>query len=45
MGLWEVMCALSNDLDGPLTLFWVTAFLRSNISKKVRFTDKVTTEH
>ena len=36
----------TNDLDGPLNpLFNVTAFLKSNISKTVRFSGKVTKEH
>jgi len=36
---------ITNDLDGPLTRFKVTAFLKSNISKTVHFRDKVTKEH
>jgi len=39
-------CDISNDLDGPLTRFKVTTFLKPNIFKKtVRFRDKVTKEH
>jgi len=38
---------ISNDLDGPITRFSRSfmAFLKSNISNTVRFTDRVSLEH
>jgi len=36
---------ISSDLDGHNPVFKVTAFLKSNVSKTVRFRDKVTKEH
>jgi len=39
------MATFPMTLRNPNLLFKVTAFLKSNISKTVRFTDKVTKEH
>ena len=39
------MVSFSIALSDPNPVFKVTAFLKSNISKTVRFRDKVTKEH
>jgi len=39
------MVTLPMTLTDPNPVFKVTAFLKSNISKSVRFRDKVTKEH
>jgi len=39
------MVSFSMTLSDPNPVFKVTAFLKSNVSKTVRFRDKVTKEH
>ena len=50
----SIECTFTNEFDGvrhrvvrssPNSVFKVTAFLKSNISKMVRFRDNVTKEH